>query len=59
LKQILLSTGTTILAECSPVDRIWGIGLSEDNADVQNPAKWQGQNLLGNVLMRVREELAK
>jgi ribA/ribD-fused uncharacterized protein len=57
LKHILLSTGTAILAECSPIDRIWGIGLSVDNPNIHNPEKWQGKNLLGKVLMRVREEL--
>jgi ribA/ribD-fused uncharacterized protein len=32
LKQFLLQTGDKILVEASPVDFIWGIGLSIDNA---------------------------
>lgn len=55
LKQVLLSTGNTIIAEASPVDKIWGIGLTEDDPLAQNINSWKGQNLLGIALMRVRD----
>lgn len=55
--QYLLSTGTKILAEASPYDTIWGIGMEASNPNSTNPAKWKGQNLLGKILMRVRDEL--
>jgi ribA/ribD-fused uncharacterized protein len=58
LKKILLDTKDAILVEASPYDRIWGVGLGIDNPDVNNPAKWIGQNLLGKALMEVREQLA-
>ena len=48
-----------ILAAPSPVDTIWGIGLGADSPDVQNPALWQGPNLLGFALMEVRDQLRK
>jgi ribA/ribD-fused uncharacterized protein len=54
---LLLRTGNTVLVEASPMDRIWGIGLSATHADAFNVAKWKGSNLLGRVLMRVREAL--
>lgn len=54
LKQILLSTNG-IIAECSPHDRIWGIGYNKTNA-LANKATW-GQNLLGKGLMQVRNTL--
>lgn len=57
LKEFLLNTKNRILVEASPVDPIWGIGLSEDNPDSQYPEKWQGQNLLGFALMEARDEL--
>ncbi|MBQ5453396.1 MAG: NADAR family protein [Bacteroidales bacterium] len=57
LKNFLLSTGDKILAEASPVDKIWGIGLPEDDVRVLDPANWQGENHLGNALMKVREML--
>lgn len=57
LKNLLLSTGDSILAECAVKDRIWGIGVSMKDADRLDKAKWKGQNLLGYALMLVREKL--
>ena len=56
LKDLLLSTGDCILAECAVKDRIWGIGLSMKDVDRLDKAKWKGQNLLGYALMLVREK---
>nr|WP_242425314.1 NADAR domain-containing protein [Xenorhabdus bovienii] len=36
---------------------MWGIGLAEDFANIENPLTWNGLNLLGFALMAVREEL--
>lgn len=58
LKKQLLDTQNRLLVEASPFDKIWGIGLAEDNVDAENTAKWRGRNLLGKVLMDVREKLA-
>jgi ribA/ribD-fused uncharacterized protein len=57
--KILISTGNKILVEASPLDKIWGIGLSEDNESVDNPNYWKGKNLLGFALMEVRDEIKK
>lgn len=57
LKDLLLSTGHKVLAEASPYDKIWGIGLEAANPDSADPTKWKGDNLLGKILMRIREEL--
>ena len=57
LKTFLLNTGKRVLVEASPVDKIWGIGLAEDNDAAQNPNLWKGENLLGFALMEVREQL--
>lgn len=57
LKIALLDTGDTLLVEASPVDRIWGIGLTEDDPRALDQSTWRGQNLLGIVLMRVREKI--
>jgi ribA/ribD-fused uncharacterized protein len=56
LKKTLLETGNLILVEASPYDRVWGIGFGEDKA-MGAEERW-GLNLLGQALMRVREELA-
>ena len=57
LKGYLLSTGDAILVEASPYDRIWGIGLGLDVAEISSPQDWKGLNLLGEQLMRVRDKL--
>ena len=51
----LIATGTRILAEASPRDKIWGIGLAADHPDALCIWKWRGQNLLGKALMKNRE----
>lgn len=54
LKQKLLDTENKILVEASPYDKIWGIGLSVSDKDFYNPILWKGENLLGKILMKVR-----
>jgi len=58
LKEFLLKTGNRVLVEASPVDKIWGIGLTEDNPACENPNQWKGANLLGFALMEVRDQLS-
>ena len=55
LKEVLLSTKNDILCEASPYDKIWGIGLSPEEAT--SGKTWRGKNLLGNALMKVRLDL--
>lgn len=57
LKQQLLETGDSIIAECAVKDTIWGIGLSMKDTKRFNMNEWQGTNLLGFALMAVRKEL--
>lgn len=59
LRSYLAGTGDQVLVEASPFDRIWGIGLSEEDAMKTSPANWKGKNLLGFALMRVRLALQK
>lgn len=57
LKAALIATRGTTLVEASPRDRIWGIGLGAKDPRAQNEATWKGQNLLGKILTKLREEL--
>ncbi len=56
MKQILVdlepedkSTFRTFV-ECNANDKVWGIGLGMDSPDIYDSRKWQGENLLGNIL---------
>lgn len=55
LKAYLIGTGDRILVEASPYDRVWGIGMRAGASGICDPQKWKGQNLLGFLLMEVRE----
>ena len=57
LAEYLIGTGNRVLVEASPSDRIWGIGLSAEEADSRDPEKWKGLNLLGFALMEVRSRI--
>lgn len=57
IQEALLSTNDSILAECAVKDRIWGIGLSMNDPDRLDVAKWRGDNLLGFALTMVRDKL--
>lgn len=43
--------------EGSPFDKIWGVGLRWDNAAIDKPSQWKGENLLGQILTEIRDEL--
>ena len=57
IQETLLKTDSALLAECSPYDRKWGIGIDIKDPDRLDISKWKGKNLLGRILMEVREEL--
>jgi ribA/ribD-fused uncharacterized protein len=59
LRELLLQTGDRTIVEASPEDRIWGIGLAQDDPRSQDPQQWQGTNWLGIALMQVRDELRR
>ena len=59
LAEKLLQTGEAILAEASPYDKIYGIGLAADDPRAKDMKQWMGQNLMGVTLMEIRKELLK
>lgn len=59
IRNALIASRDYAIVEASQNDSIWGVGLSENNADITDFAKWKGQNKLGRVLMLVRERLIR
>ncbi len=57
LMKEILSTEDKLIVEASPYDEIWGVGLSEVDPEIHDVNNWTGMNLLGNVLMEVRDEI--
>jgi ribA/ribD-fused uncharacterized protein len=57
LRAFLVGTGPRVLVEASPLDRIWGIGVSAGDERAADPARWPGLNLLGFALMEARSRL--
>ena len=54
-----IQTGDRRLAEASPHDTLWGIGLSAHDPRASSPDSWCGQNLLGQALENAREILRR
>ena len=57
LLEYLLSTEDREIVEASPHDKIWGIGLREEDQRATDRSQWQGTNWLGEVCMAVRQAL--
>lgn len=55
LKNILLNTNNKVLIKTG--DNVWGIGLGSKHIDIYNPNKWKGNNLLGIIIMKVRNSI--
>lgn len=57
LKNVMIKYKNYQFVEASPFDRIWGIGLHEDNELIKNETNWRGQNLLGKALTKVCNQI--
>jgi ribA/ribD-fused uncharacterized protein len=55
--RVLLETEDKVLAYMNPADTIWGTGLDMMDSRIKEPFEWPGENILGFVLMEVRNEL--
>ncbi len=55
LMDYLKSTVPMMLVHANAHDNEWGIGLSINNKEVLNPTKYTGKNILGDILMKIRD----
>jgi len=44
--------------EGSPYDKKWGVGMRYTNPAIDDESNWEGKNLLGKVLDKVRKQLS-
>ena len=57
LKLLLMNTKDQMLAEASDHDQYWGTGVSISHKSAFDQSKWTGLNMLGKLLMELRDEL--
>ena len=50
-------TETRHFVEGSPIDKVWGVGISWDDPAIADEKNWKGENLLGKTLDKVRRAL--
>jgi len=43
-----------IFVEASPYDKIWGVGLDQNDPKIDDEKNWKGRNLLGKVITETR-----
>lgn len=55
--KVLLGTGDEVIVEAAPRDVIRGVDLGKENEKIKDPSLWRGTNLLGFILMEVRDYL--
>lgn len=56
LEEVLLKYRNKTFVEASPFDKIWGVGLKEDDSRILNESNWEGLNLLGKCLNKLIEQ---
>ena len=56
LKNELINTGNKLLIQCSAHDKLLGVGLNIHSIEARDKTKWKGQNLLGTILSKIRED---
>jgi len=58
-KELLILMYNYTFIEASPYDKIWGIGMGEDNPDIFDETKWQGTNWLGKSIKNAQIKILK
>ena len=56
-RRYLFKTHPNTLVYCNPLSSFWGIGLAIGEKGSLDQTQWKGQNQLGKLLTKVRDEL--
>jgi ribA/ribD-fused uncharacterized protein len=56
-KDLLIMTDGFELVEASPEDKIWGVGLAENDPLIVDRTNWKGLNLLGQAITEARNKI--
>lgn len=56
LVAILRTTGDRPIGEANAREKYWSIGTSAETVKAADPKKWPGKNMLGKLLMSIREQ---
>ena len=57
MRVALENTGARRIAEASPHDKVWGIGLIASDPRAASPTPWCNLNLVGQALKRTQDSL--
>lgn len=49
-KSFIKENENKVFVEASPYDKIWGVGLSENDTKINNSNNWKGENRLGKCI---------
>lgn len=55
-REALQATGNMTLVEANAHDTYWGAGMSKGHSSIGNPDSYKGQNILGKLMQKVRNE---
>ena len=53
----LNATGDAVIAEASKYNPFWTTGVDIDDEDVMDYSQWTGKNMMGKILMKIRDGL--
>ena len=59
LRKKLIETEDKPIGKADARDMYWGIGTSVDSEKSKFPSKWRGKNMLGKLLMKLRDDFRK
>lgn len=57
VRKYLKDTGDAVIGEATRFDNYWAIGLDLDDPGIGDIDAWPGQNIYGQILMKVRANL--